>query len=283
MNYKSSSVHGADLHIDGLEHFFLPDILECGQAFRWTADSTGRYHGVAWGYPLTLEQQDDTLILFDTTPEEFDTIWKPYLDLERDYGEIKALFQTDDTLRQAMTYAAGTRVLRQEPWETLCCFILSQNSNIKRIQGMVDRFATSFGAQISPGIHAFPTPESIAALSLEDLAPVRAGFRGKYLLDAAHRVADGTVSLTAPYTLPLAEAREHLMQIKGVGPKVADCVLLFGFSRLECFPKDVWINRVLDTFYPQGFPAEFAPVAGLAQQYLFHFARNNSELLTLEK
>ena len=142
------------------------------------------------------------------------------------------------------------------------------------IKGIVKRLCESFGAPLGPGIHAFPPPEQIARLHLDDLAPLRAGFRAKYILDAAQKVADGTIDLEAARTLPLEQARAHLMQIMGVGPKVAECALLYGLHRLEAFPVDVWMKRVLERFYPNGFPPVECP--GVAQQYLFHSVRSVS-------
>lgn len=280
MNYTQKN---GTLVLTDISSFSLDEILECGQSFRWTAIESSpyplSYEGIAHGKKLQISQEGTTLYFHDTTKDDFEKVWKTYFDLERDYSAIKTLFRTDDTLSKAIAHAPGIRVLQQEPWEALCSFIFSQNNNIKRISGLVQRFCQQFGEEVRDGEYSFPTPERIASLTVEDLAPVRAGFRAKYIIHAAQCVASGKVSLSLPYTLPLPEAKEHLMQIKGVGPKVSDCVLLFGFHRLECFPTDVWIQRVMSTFYPKGLPTEILPYAGLAQQYLFHYARLNPELV----
>ena len=157
--------------------------------------------------------------------------------------------------------------------QTSYSFILSQNNNIPRIKGIVERLCRDLGQPLGDGHYAFPTAERLAACSQEELAGARCGFRTKYLLDAARRVADGRLVLREFYTMPIDEAREQLQSIYGVGTKVAECVLLYGFGRMECFPMDVWMKRVMASLFPDGLPAEFTLVAGIAQQYLFHYGR----------
>ena len=173
-----------------------------------------------------------------------------------------------------MRYAPGIRVLRQEPWEALCTFIISQNNNIPRIKGIVERFCEAFGHPISEGEYAFPTPQSICDKTPEQLSYLRAGFRAKYLIDAAQKVFSGELVLEELYTLPIEEARQKLQTIKGVGPKVCDCVLLYGLHRVDAFPVDVWMKRVLERFYPRGIPDCLLGTQGIAQQYLFHYIRH---------
>jgi N-glycosylase/DNA lyase len=236
--------------------------------------SPGEWEGVAYGCHLRVQQDKTALTFYGVSEKEFETVWKNYFDLGRDYGSLKTLLEPDPVMAAAIAYAPGMRVLRQEPWEALCSFIFSQHNNIPRIKGLVERFCDAFG-EAKGSIRAFPTPETVASLTIDDMAPVRAGFRAKYILDAARKVACGEVDLSALPALPISEARTELMKINGVGPKVADCALLFGLAHPEAFPIDVWITRVMDTYYPDGFPEAFAPVAGLAQMYLFHYARNH--------
>lgn len=177
-------------------------------------------------------------------------------------------------LQEAAQYASGIRILRQDPWEALCSFILSQNNHIPRIRGMIARLCETLGDPLDTGTDFdFPTPEKLAGCSPDDLAPIRAGFRTRYLLDAAQRVARGEVDLTACQTLPLPEARQMLQQIHGVGPKVAECILLYGCHRLEAFPLDVWMLRAMETWFPGQSAADFGPYAGVAQQLIFHYSR----------
>ena len=232
------------------------------------------WQGVAFGRPVSAGQEKDTLVLENMNIAQFNAIWKNYFDLNRCYGDIKKLLSRDPVMERAVAYAPGLRVLCQEPWEALCSFIFSQNNNIPRIKGIVERFCDAFGEK-REGISAFPAPETVANLTVEDMAEVRAGFRAKYILDAARKVSSGEVDLKQLAYVPTDQAREVLMRIHGVGPKVADCALLYGLGHVDAFPADVWINRAVDTFFPSGFPALFRPVAGIAQQYLFHYARNN--------
>jgi len=176
-------------------------------------------------------------------------------------------------LKAASGFAGGIRILRQDPWEALCSFIISQNNNIPRIKGIVERLCASFGEEIKEGFYSFPAAEKIATLTLEDLAPLRSGFRAKYILDGAKRVADGEIDLDALKELALDEARQELMKIYGVGEKVADCTLLFGLSHIDAFPKDVWIKKAMAKLFDGSLPECAAPYAGIAQQYIFHYAR----------
>lgn len=263
------------LLVRGLRDFSLPQTLDCGQCFRWQSvnEEQTLWNGIALGRLLTIEkQEEDVFFFYPCTEEEFYRLWVPYFDLERDYGEIKTQLSKDPIMEEAIAYAPGIRVLRQDGWETLCTFIISQNNNIKRIRGIVERFCTLLGKPIDGG-YDFPTPEQVATATLEDLAPLRAGFRAKYLLDAAQKVQSGQLQLEHLSSLPYAEAQAELRQIYGVGPKVADCTLLFGFGRMDAFPMDVWMKRVMQLLYPLGLPDEVLPYRGIAQQYLFHYAR----------
>jgi N-glycosylase/DNA lyase len=256
-----------------VEYFNLDLTLGCGQCFRWRMLSPGDWEGAAHGRMLRISQRGGNLIFHDTTPEEFDRFWRGYFDLDRDYEILLPRFRRNPPLRKALSFAPGIRVLRQEPFETLCSYILSQHNNIARIKGLVSRLCECFGEEQN-GFYDFPPPERLAALSPDDLAPVRSGFRAKYLIDAAKKTASGEIDLQALYTLPLDEAREMLMRIHGVGKKVADCVLLYGFAREQCIPEDVWVKRILSQLYPKGFPKYLAPWGGIAQITLFHYARN---------
>jgi len=264
-----TGIKTCETHVDD---FDLDTIFGCGQCFRWAREADGSYSGVAFSKSLNVRQQGDVLIVKGADGEEFERIWRGYFDLGRDYARIKAELSADPVLRAAIGYAPGIRILRQEPWEALCSFIISQNNNIPRITGIIARLCENFGEKLEGG-YSFPKPGVLCGLDETDLAPLRSGFRAKYILDAAEKVASGEVELGRLQGLPLEDARAELMKIKGVGPKVADCTLLFGCGRLECFPADVWIKRVLASFYPAGFPQEYLVFGGIAQQYLFHYAR----------
>lgn len=269
--------------VSNLFDFSLPEILDCGQCFRWVPDEQGGYSGIAMGRHLTIRPIDSHTFLFCSTDEKtFREVWAPYFDLEQDYGKIKELLSQDPVLQSAAQYAPGIRILRQDSWETLCTFIISQNNNIKRIRGIVERLCETFGEPIDGGF-SFPTPQRLAKASLEELAPLRSGFRAKYLLDAAQKVVSNEVDLSAICTMEYQDAKDCLCKIYGVGPKVADCVLLFGFYRLESFPMDVWMKRAMSALFPKGLPSFAVPYSGIAQQYIFHYARTCPDSLTCQE
>ena len=260
------------VHIKGIEHFSLPETLDCGQAFRWE-ERDGFWQGVAFEKFLKLKKNDDgTIILFNTTEQDFKNIWIDYFDLNRDYNEIITAVSNNEVLKTACEYGKGIRVLNQEPWETLCSFIISQNNNIKRIKGIISRLCENFGEE-KHGYYTFPTAEKIASLSIEDLSVLRSGFRAKYILDAAIKIKNGEVNLNTLKEMPVDLAREELMKIKGVGPKVADCALLFSHKHIEAFPKDVWIKRAMEKLFGGELPQEAVKYAGIIQQYIFFYAR----------
>ena len=250
----------------------LPQTLDCGQAFRWEECEDGAWQGVAFGKYLKLKYENKTLILYNTTEEDFFGIWKDYFDLDRDYTSVISAISSNEILKTASNYGKGIRVLNQEPWETLCSFIISQNNNIKRIKGIIQRLCIAFGEDIG-GFYTFPSAEKIAGLSLDDLSTLRAGFRAKYILDAAKKVSSGEVDLSVLKDLPIDDARNELMKIVGVGPKVADCALLFSHRHIDAFPKDVWIKRALEVLFGGQLPNEALPFAGIVQQYIFFYAR----------
>ena len=253
--------------------FSLSETLDCGQAFRWKCIDENKYQGFSAINPLTISQQGDYFVFHNTSEEDFLNIWFDYFDFSTDYNKLKNKFSEDETLKKACNFAPGIRLLKQDKWEALCSFIISQNNNILRIKGIVSRLCEAFGDGKAFG-YTFPTAQKIATLSAEDLAPLRAGFRARYIIDAAKKVADGEVDLESVSKLPIEDARKELMKICGVGIKVADCTLLYGMNRLEFFPVDVWIKRVLQQYYPFGLPECIKGYEGIAQQYLFHYIRN---------
>lgn len=260
----------------------LPQTLDCGQAFRWALKpgSSQRFCGIALGHYLEVEATAQHILFHCISLTEFLNIWAPYFDLQTDYTAIRTeLSHLHPTLKKAIQYAPGIRILRQEPWEALCCFILSQNNNITRIKGIVQRLCEQLGNKL-PGGFAFPTAQTLASCSAEDLAPIRSGFRAKYLIDAAQKIASGTIDLEALKTAPINDVRQTLMTIQGIGPKVAECVALYGLHRLEAFPLDVWMKRAMETLFPGMTAADFGPYAGIAQQYIFHYTRTCKTALT---
>ena len=257
--------------------FSLEETLFCGQCFTFTKEDAC-IKGVVGHIPVAMTAHKDGLCVSGMNAQQVHTILLPYLDLLTDFSTIQAQLCSDPILREAVSCCGGIRLLRQDPFETLISFIVSQNNNIPRIQGILGRLRTAFGANLGDGFFDFPTPAVLASLTLEDLAPLRSGFRGKYILDAAKKVHQGEVNLSTLPNLSLDEARTELMKINGVGPKVADCVLLFALNHFSAFPRDVWIIKTMDQLYPDGMPLCFSPYEGYAQQYLFHYVRTTDAL-----
>ena len=247
--------------------------LDCGQAFRWSETEPGMWHGVAFGVPLTVSQEGEKIIFHNTSRESFENIWKPYFDMERDYRSICERLKADKHLEKAITECEGIRILKQDEWEALCSFIISQNNNIPRIKGIIDRLCRLLGDDLGNGDYSFPSAERVAEAGVEGLAPIRAGFRAKYIIDAAEKFAGGEINIEKIYCGALDEGRDELIKIKGVGEKVARCTLLYGFGKVDSFPVDVWVRRIMSELYPDGLPECTAGVSGIAQQFLFHWRR----------
>ncbi len=245
--------------------------LDCGQSFRWAENADGSWSAVVKNKKVSVRISDGVLVISGDSDEAF---WRKYFDLDRDYESICRKISEDKWLKKAIDRFPGIRILKQDEWEALCSFIISQNNNIPRIKGIISRLCAIFGEDLGDGDFAFPTAEKLAAQTVEDLAPLRAGFRAKYIIDAAKKVASGEVSFEKISCAPMEEARAELQKISGVGPKVAECTLLYGFGRIEAFPVDVWVRRIMGELYPDGLPGVTSGVEGIAQQYLFHWRRN---------
>jgi len=277
MDYKKAEQKGRDTVLSGVCFFDLAQTLDCGQAFRWRESGLNSFSAIVYGRRLDIIFEDGNLILKDVLLEDFENIWKSYFDLNRDYERLRKLLtetSNSENLCKALEFSPGLRLLKQDVWEVLISFILSQNSNIPRIKKMIELLCECFGEKLPCGSYAFPAPETLAALNAEDLAPIKCGYRAAYIIDAARRVASGRFSPNILEKLPSDEIFQALLQIHGVGPKVAECVLLYGFGRIERYPIDVWIKRAMSAFFPTGFPDEIKKYSGIAQQFLFHYTRN---------
>ena len=282
----NTQIVGKDLVITGLRDFDLKHIFDCGQCFRWNEDADGSWIGVARGKALRIKQDGDSVTLLSTSEEDFKNIWYDYFDLARNYGEIKKSLSADSVMRTAISYGEGIRILGQDLWETVVSFIISASNNIPRIKGIVERLCALCGEKIEymgEVYYSFPNAETLASLTLEDIAPIRAGFRDKYILDAARRFASGDIDEKYIRSLDAECAKKELMRINGIGNKVANCILLFGLSHTEAFPVDVWIKRIMEYCYFDGerntqevsafAEDKFGALGGFAQQYLFFYAR----------
>ncbi len=245
--------------------------LDCGQCFRWSQSPDGSWHAVVKNKKVDVLIKNKNLVITGDNDEAF---WIKYFDLDRDYSAICDTLSSDKWLKKAIDAFPGIRILKQEPWEALCSFIISQNNNIPRIKGIINRLCCSFGEDLGDGDFTFPSAEVLAPKTVDDLAPLRAGFRAKYIIDAAKKVASNEVDFKKITEASMDEARAELQKISGVGPKVAECALLYGFGRIEGFPVDVWVRRIMQELYPDGLPSLTSGVEGIAQQYLFHWRRN---------
>ena len=246
-------------------------ILFCGQAFRWKKEGE-IYSGIASGHFLTLSVKENEVTFHDINEDEKD-FWLNYFDIQTDYAALVNTFSADESMKKACGMCKGIRVLRQDPFEVLISFIISQNNNIKRITGIIERLCEYYGEPTEHG-YMFPNKEALYDVAPDDLALLRAGFRAKYIAHAMELIKSGEIDLDSIYDMDIDTAREYLKKIKGVGDKVADCVLLFGYHKTEAFPKDVWIKRVMRELYPSGLPQCIKGYEGIAQQYLFDYARN---------
>lgn len=256
-------------------NFDIKQTFLCGQCFRWTECENGDFEGIAGGRYLKARQSDKGVELLNIDENDI-PFWENYFDMSTDYAAVIKQLSADKILCEAAKNASGIRILRQEPFETLISFIISQNNNIPRITGIISRLCESFGKPMSNG-YSFPDAETLAALDENSLAPLRAGFRARYIIDGARKVADGSVDFAAIDKMDYESGKAALKQIVGVGDKVADCVLLFAFHKLDAFPKDVWIKRILAEFYPDGLPGCIGAYGGIAQQYLFDYARRSGK------
>ena len=273
--------------------YHLPATLNSGQAFRWTRNGDD-WEGVVHGHWVRLRQQGGRIIACTAVPQA-DWRWLAnYLQVGVNLDPILAAFPQDETMRAAVEHCRGLRLLRQDPWECLASFILSSTKQIVQIRQIVATLCVRWGAPVptlpgAPAAHAFPSAETLAQVSEAELRLCKAGFRAPYLLATARKVAAGGIDLNELRNLPMAEAREELIQLPGVGGKIADCVLLFACGFPTAFPVDVWMLKVLRQFYfkrrrltparlRELAAAHFGPQAGYAQQYLFHWIRHQKEL-----
>ncbi len=255
----------------------LNKTFTCGQCFRWREEPDGAYTGIALGMAARVRAVEGGLHL-ECTERDCRSQWADYFDLSRNYREARERVSIDSYMRTAAEFGSGIRILNQDRWETLCSFILSQCSNIPRIKKMVESLCKCFGEPrtlLGETLYTFPEPEKLAALDERDLAPLRLGYRAKYVLSAARAVSSGTLDLTALSQTDRVTAKRALMSLPGVGEKVADCALLFSLRIPDAFPIDVWVRRALHEQYPQGLDTSiFGENAGLAQQYIFYYRRS---------
>ena len=277
---------------DSLE---LKDIFECGQCFRWNKQNNGKYIGIFKNNVLEVYEENNKIIFEGICDRNIKEIVEDYFDLKRDYNKIKEkLSCIDESMKNSIEYGKGIRILNQDLWETIISFIISANNNIPRIKGIIERLSEKYGRKIEYKdnvYYTFPTAEELKDVSVEEYRKLGLGFRDIRLYETTHRILNKEVDLESlKNNKNTLEVREELLKLSGVGPKVADCILLFSeLKRLEVFPIDVWVRRVMNELYIKN-PDEtkvskkqiekiakekFGDLAGIAQQYLFYWRRDS--------
>ena len=279
--------------IKDIKSFELKDIFDCGQCFRWNEQEDGSYTGVFEENVLNVSKKNNEIIFKGICKKDIKEVVEKYFDLNRNYEEIKdELSKIDENMKKSIEYGKGIRILNQDLWETIISFIISANNNIPRIKGIIERLSKKYGKEIDWNgnkYYTFPTAEQLKDATVQEYRELGLGFRDIRLYETTHMILDKKVNLEEMQINPnTMEVREQLLSLLGVGPKVADCILLFStLKRFEVFPIDVWVRRVMNDLYIHN-PDEtkvnkkeiekiakekFGDLAGLAQQYLFYWRR----------
>lgn len=274
--------------------FELKDIFDCGQCFRWNKEDDDSYTGIWKNNVVNVKKENENIIFTGVSnAENFEEEINKYFDMNRDYEEIKEkLSKIDDNMKTSIEYGKGIRILNQELWETIISFIISANNNIPRIKGIIERLSKNYGKKIEwngKEYYTFPTPEELKDVTVEEYRNLGLGFRDVRLYETTKMVLEKEIDLGELQNNPnTIEVREKLLTLSGVGPKVADCILLFSnLKRFEVFPIDVWVRRVMNDLYIKNedenkvskkqienlAKEKFGDLAGLAQQYLFYWRR----------
>ena len=279
--------------IENIKSFELADIFDCGQCFRWNKQEDGSYTGIFRKNVINVQKQKNTIIFKGICDGEIKEIVEDYFDLKRNYEEIKnKLSQIDENIKTSIEYGQGLRILNQDLWEMIISYIISANNNIPRIKGIIERLSKTYGQEIEwngEKYYTFPTPEELKDVTVEDYRKLGTGFRDIRLYETVHMILDKKVNLEEMQNNSnTLEVREQLLTLSGVGPKVADCILLFStLKRFEVFPIDVWVRRVMNELYIKNedetkvnkkaleklAQEKFGNLAGIAQQYLFYWKR----------
>ncbi|MGL4593426.1 MAG: DNA-3-methyladenine glycosylase family protein [Thermoguttaceae bacterium] len=256
----------------------LSHTLLCGQCFRWEREPDGAFFGVVDGFPARVEEKNG--VIYINAEGEID-FWRSYFDIERNYEHITQKFPQHHFTQAALKFGKGLRVLRQNPWEMLCSYVISQNNNIPKIRSSILKMCQNWGdAKEFHGkaFHSFPRPEQLTHLKPSDFNKIGIGYRDKYLHATKEAVLNGKLDFEELKMLPTNEGREKLLSIFGIGPKVANCVLLFGFGKFDALPEDKWIKEASAKYYDGNLAKEsFGNYAGIAQQYIFHYIRNGRD------
>jgi N-glycosylase/DNA lyase len=279
--------------IKNCKSFKVKDIFECGQCFRWNEEPDGSYTGIFGHNVLNVKEEKD-IVITGICNGDIEDICKYYFDLDRNYEEIKkTLSLVDDNMKESIKYGEGIRILNQNLWEMIISFIISANNNIPRIKGIIERMSAKYGQEIKfrgTSYYTFPTIDELSQASVKDLKDLGLGFRDRYVYETTKKIKEGKINLENLKQEPTNEVRKQLLTLTGVGPKVADCIMLFStLKRFDVFPVDVWVRRVMNDLYIHNEDEtkvnkkqiqeiardKFGALEGIAQQYLFYWKRES--------
>lgn len=286
------------IKLENVDSFELKDIFECGQCFRWNEQEDGSYTGIVGKNVLNVKKENKDVLIEGIGAKDIGPIIEEYFDLNRDYRKIKKeLAKVDENMKISIKYGQGIRLLNQDLWEMILSFIISANNNIPRIKGIIERLSKKYGDKITwrgKDYYTFPTPEQLKDVTIPEYRELGLGFRDRRVYETTQMILKKQVDLEKmKQNKNTFEVKEELLKLSGVGVKVADCILLFSsLKRLEVFPVDVWVRRVMNELYIKN-PDEtkvttkqiekivnerFGNLAGLAQQYLYYWERENKIL-----
>ncbi len=279
--------------IKNCKSFKAKDLFECGQCFRWNEEPDGSYTGTFGHNVLNVKEEKD-IVITGICNGDIEDICKNYFDLDRNYEEIKeTLSLIDDNMKESIKYGEGIRILNQDLWEMIISFIISANNNIPRIKGIIERMSAKYGQEIKfrgKSYYTFPTIDELSQASVKDLKDLGLGFRDRYVYETTKKIKEGKINLENLKQEPTKEVRKQLLTLTGVGPKVADCIMLFStLKRFDVFPVDVWVRRVMNDLYIHNEDEtkvnkkqiqeiardKFGALEGIAQQYLFYWKRES--------
>ncbi|SHH98410.1 DNA-3-methyladenine glycosylase family protein [Clostridium grantii] len=288
MDFKNIEIYEDRVVVKKVENFILAHIFECGQCFRWEKTKENCYIGVAFNKVIEVEKIEDDVVIYNCNEEDFKNIWVDYFDLYRDYAEIKNVLRRDVILHEAVEFGEGIRLLKQEPFETIISFIISSNNRIPMIKRAIERISQKWGKTVlykGKEYFSFPTIEEIKDATEEDFRKIGVGFRAKYIKNTVSEINSGEADVDYIMALEDELCHKQLQKFSGVGPKVADCIMLFSMRKYSAFPVDVWVKRAMQFFYVAPDVSllkirefsinKFGDLAGFAQQYLFYYAREN--------
>lgn len=294
MDYASVKTFNKGIVLENVINFEPKHTFECGQCFRWNKTEKGSYIGVAYNKVIEVEKKRDNVLIYNASIQEYYDIWEQYFDFQRDYSQLKNDISTDEIMKKSVEFGSGMRLLKQEPTELIISFIISANNMIPRIKKSIEKICNRWGKSITyegKDYYTFPTLEELGTASVEELEECGIGFRAKYIHDTVEKLLEGKKDTNSSYNIKNIieldddECHKALQNLSGVGPKVADCIMLFSMEKYSAFPVDVWVKRAMHKFYLapdvslkriRDFGRErFGKLSGFAQQYLFYYAREN--------